>query len=138
MNRADFQKVSTLRVSEAKVLIDNGYFAGAYYLLGYSIECALKACISKQVKQYDFPDKKLIIESYTHNLETLLNLSGYKNELYNGFKLDPVLEQNWATVKDWKEDSRYNVTITEKDARDLYSAVTQRKSGVLTWLIKRW
>ncbi|RLC09228.1 MAG: DNA-binding protein, partial [Deltaproteobacteria bacterium] len=26
-------------------MLDNGYFNGAYYLLGYSVECTLKACI---------------------------------------------------------------------------------------------
>jgi len=39
MNRVDLQKLSRIRVKEAKVLLDNGYFNGAYYLLGYSVEC---------------------------------------------------------------------------------------------------
>jgi hypothetical protein len=47
MNRNDFQKISRLRVKEAKALLDNGYPAGAYYLMGYAVECALKACIAK-------------------------------------------------------------------------------------------
>jgi hypothetical protein len=47
MNRNDLQNLSRLREKEAKVLLDNGCFAGAYYLLGYAVECALKACIAK-------------------------------------------------------------------------------------------
>ena len=59
MNRNDFQKISRLRVKEAKALLDNGYPAGAYYLMGYAVECALKACIAKQTKRYDFPYEKM-------------------------------------------------------------------------------
>jgi len=35
-------------------------YCGAYYLMGYAIECAFKAAISKQIKEHDFPDKKLV------------------------------------------------------------------------------
>jgi HEPN domain-containing protein len=47
MNRADLQQLAELRITEAKVLLDNGFYAGAYYLAGYAVECALKACIAK-------------------------------------------------------------------------------------------
>ena len=60
MNRYDLQKLSRLRVREAKVLLDNKCYEGAYYLLGYAVECALKACIARQTKAFDFPDRKLI------------------------------------------------------------------------------
>jgi hypothetical protein len=56
MNRADLQALADLRVKEATILLDANCFEGAYYLLGYAIECALKACIAKQIKQHDFPD----------------------------------------------------------------------------------
>ena len=46
-------------------------YAGAYYLLGYSVECALKACIAKQTKKHDFPDKEVVKKSYVHNLVKL-------------------------------------------------------------------
>lgn len=51
---------------------------------------------------------------------------------------DKIFEVNWATVKDWKEDKRYVVSISEAEARDLYLAVTERNHGVLTWLKKLW
>lgn len=47
MNRKDLQELSKLRLKEAKLLIDNNSFDGAYYLCGYSVECALKAWIRK-------------------------------------------------------------------------------------------
>ena len=94
MNRNDLQNLSRLRVRESRVLLDNRCFAGAYYLLGYAVECALKACIAKQVKQHDFPDRKLINDSYTHDLEKLLNLSGLKEELLRAAQSQPSLAVN--------------------------------------------
>lgn len=61
MNRADLQVLARLRLAEAKVLFDNRRYEGAYYLLGYAIECALKAYIAKQTKRYDFPEKNLLM-----------------------------------------------------------------------------
>ena len=63
MNRDDLQKLSEIRLKEAKVLLDQDLFDGAYYLLGYALECALKSCIAKQFRQYDFPDRKLVLDS---------------------------------------------------------------------------
>jgi hypothetical protein len=48
---------------------------GAYYLAGYSVECALKACIAKATQRHEFPDKKKADLSYTHNLKGLLNVA---------------------------------------------------------------
>lgn len=39
--------------------MDQGLYDGAYYLSGYAVEWALKACIAKNVKRYDFPDRKM-------------------------------------------------------------------------------
>ncbi len=41
MNRAQLQELTKLRVEEAKILYENNCFNGAYYLLGYAVECAL-------------------------------------------------------------------------------------------------
>ena len=40
MNRPQFQNVTKLRVKEARVLLDAAQYAGAYYLIGYAVECA--------------------------------------------------------------------------------------------------
>ncbi len=138
MNRDDLQCVSRLKVKEAKALLEEGYFSGAYYLVGYAVECAFKACIAKQIKRYDFPDRKLIKDSYTHNLETLLRLSGLQADLNDEMRNRPNLEVSWTIVKDWSEQSRYSTDQPEITARDLYSAVAGRRDGVLAWVKKRW
>lgn len=98
MNRADLQRLSRLRVDEAKVLLDNGRFEGAYYLLGYAVECALKACIAKQINRYDFPDRRMVVDSYTHDLEQLLRVSGLEGQLRADLRSNPDLNLNWVIV----------------------------------------
>lgn len=48
MNRLDLQNLALARLEEVEVLLNNHKYSGAYYLSGYVIECALKACIAKQ------------------------------------------------------------------------------------------
>jgi hypothetical protein len=112
MNRSDLQRLSRLRVNEARALLKEGYYSGAYYLLGYAVECALKSCITKQIKRFDFPDRKLVMDSYTHDLEKLLGVSGLKDGLQNAIRVQPALGINWAIVKDWSEQTRYDTSIS--------------------------
>jgi HEPN domain-containing protein len=57
MNREDLKRLSLIRIREAHVLLKASEYSGAYYLAGYSLECALKACTAKSVQRFDFPDK---------------------------------------------------------------------------------
>lgn len=138
MNRRDLQILADLRIADAKILIDGSRFSGAYYLLGYAVECALKACIAKQIKEHDFPDKQLVLDSYTHNLEKLLRISGVKLMFDSLIKTNQSFEVNWNIVKDWTEGSRYDNNVSEVKARDLLNAVTDRTDGVLIWLKTVW
>lgn len=138
MNRADLQTLSRLRIAEARILLVNARFAGAYYLAGYAVECALKACIAKQTARYDFPDRDRVVRSHTHNLQQLLDLSNLKVDFQDAIRRNRALELNWGIVKDWSERARYSSTYTKAQAQDLYSAVNGRKNGVLGWLKKRW
>lgn len=139
MNRADFQKLAELRIKEAKVLLDSKRYEGAYYLAGYAIECALKACIAKKTKRYDFPPKeKAVRELYTHELEKLVRGADLEASLRVKEAADVQFKLNWAVVKGWKEEARYEPEIDEKLARDLYSAIAGKKHGVLSWLKKYW
>lgn len=139
MNRSDFQRLAELRLTEGKALLDAGHYAGAYYLLGYAAECALKACIAKKTRRYDFPpERKDYEEIYTHDLVKLLKQSGQEIAFQKACKTDRILDQNWTTVKDWKETSRYDLNISSSRSRDLYVALNQNSHGVLKWLKKWW
>lgn len=137
MNRNQLKNLSKLRVEEAKILFAAQQYSGAYYLMGYAIECALKACISKQFKRYDFPDKRLVEKAHTHNIEVLLKLAGLETQFQTDREFNPTLELNWAIVKDWSEKARYNDNISISQARDLISACTG-KGGILPWIKQRW
>src|SRR5438128_1793392 len=100
MNRTDLQLLADLRVSEATILLQSGSFAGAYYLAGYAVECALKACVAKQIREHDSPEKKLVNDSYTHDLQKLLNISGIKKPHENELLNNPKFAVNWNMVKD--------------------------------------
>jgi hypothetical protein len=138
MNRADLQRISTQRRREAAALLRAEMFPGAYYLTGYAVECALKACIARQVGKFDFPNKKLAHESWTHDLEKLVQLAGVGHDLSRDTKASPALQLNWAIVKDWSEQTRYDLTVTRAQAKDLYSACTSRRNGILSWIRQRW
>lgn len=137
MNRNDFKKLSRIRVVEAKTLLDVGQYSGAYYLCGYAIECAIKACIAKQTGKHDFPDKQKANDSWVHDLYKLVTVAGLQASLEQEIQGDAQFEANWKTVKGWSERSRYDVS-PRSIAEDLYKAVTDRKHGVLKWLRRHW
>jgi len=137
MNRKDLKELARIRLREARVLLRNEQYEGAYYLCGYVVECGLKACIAKQTRRYDFPDKKTVNASYTHSLTSLAGVAGLALVLDQEMKDDPEFANNWAVVKDWSEESRYKKR-TKKEAQDLYSAITNKNHGVLRWIKQHW
>lgn len=137
MNRNDLRELALIRLKEAWVLLKNGNYEGAYYICGYVVECGLKACIAKQTKRYDFPDRKTVDESYTHDLTRLVKIAGLGLDLDREIKSNPNFAVNWTIVKDWSETSRYE-KHTDKEAQALYFAIANRKQGVLQWIKQYW
>jgi HEPN domain-containing protein len=138
MNRSDLQNIAELRIKEAQILLNAASYPGAFYLAGYAVECGLKSCIAKQTKEYDFPDKELVLKSYTHKLDELLKLAQLNDKLAADMKSNKRLDQFWACVVDWEEKKRYELGVTEKEARDICEAVADPTDGVLQWLKKWW
>ena len=132
MNRQDLQNLALTRLEEVEVLLNNHKYSGAYYLSGYVIECALKACIAKQTQEFDFPDKKNVMDSYTHDLEKLVKVAKLDKELKSLLD-DPNFSLRWSMIKDWSEESRYQ-THSQQKALDIYLAITDPNHGVLQWL----
>lgn len=137
MNRKDLQQLALIRLREAKVLLDNGNYDGAYYLCGYAIECAFKACVAKQTKRHDFPNKKTVNDSYTHNLVQLVKVAGLQTALEQETRNDAIFAVNWGIVKDWTEESRYE-RHTQIAAENLYAAISHNRHGVLWWIKLHW
>ncbi|HSD58077.1 MAG TPA: HEPN domain-containing protein [Methanotrichaceae archaeon] len=138
MNRDDFPELAHIRLKEAKILLDNECWEGAYYLCGYAVECSLKACISKKTKEHDFPPPRSMIEKYyTHNLKLLMEAAGLNVQLRSDIEKDKNFRLNWIIVESWNESSRYE-RIADSDARDLYLAVSNSDHGVLKWIKQYW
>ena len=137
MNRRDFQELAAIRLKEARVLLKAQCWEGAYYLGGYAVECALKACIAKQTMRHDFPDKELADSSYTHDLEKLLKLAELEAALRESAGSNRELQTNWNVVRDWKEHSRYSKP-SQADADKILLAIGDRQRGVLGWLRRHW
>jgi HEPN domain-containing protein len=137
VKRQDFRELANLRLKEAQVLLRAGCWAGAYYLCGYAVECALKACIAKRTERYEFPDKGRVNRSYTHELIQLLEVAKLDELLGEEMRNDPQLASNWAFVTEWSEKARYE-RRSETDAKEILKAVQERRHGILPWLKKHW
>ena len=68
---------------------------------------------------------------YKHGLTGLRKLAGLDEEMDK----DAAVSPQWDIVKDWTEQSRYEIGKAEKEATDLYDAIEKR---VLPWIKARW
>ena len=137
MNRDDFRSLAQVRLSEAKVLLKAGRPDGAYYLAGYAVECALKACIARETKRYDFPDRAKAQDSHTHDLKLLVRVARLEVGRVERVKHDAEFGDNWEIVQRWSERSRYERKTLEA-AKSLLDAVADSKYGVMRWIQQHW
>jgi hypothetical protein len=137
VNRINFQSIAELRLNESKALLAAGFPEGAYYLAGYAVECALKSCIAKKTREHDFPDKKLVNDSHTHDLAKLLQLAELKIDLDAAMQGNSAMQSSWDAIQDWSETSRYERRSLQ-DAVDLLQAIEDQTGGLLPWIKLRW
>jgi hypothetical protein len=137
VDRRDLQTLARIRAREAKALISAELFDGAYYLAGYAVECALKACIAKGTRRFDFPDRGRANASYTHDLTALRKLAGLDTAFRDLAERDREFGLNWGIVKAWSEESRYR-THTPELARAILKAIDDRGHGIIPWIRRYW
>jgi HEPN domain-containing protein len=134
VDRLQFQRLSDLRLKDAEILLEAQRWDAAYYLLGYSIECALKACIARQFRADDVPDKRLVNSFYTHDLDKLLDLTDLRLEMERGESRISDFAISWNLITKWSETLRYDENRSGVDAWEMYDAV----KSVLQWLKKQY
>jgi hypothetical protein len=139
MDFKDFQALADLRINEAAALLalTPPLPNGAYYLAGYSVECALKACIAKKFGQYVWPNREFVQKCYTHDLNKLLECANLTTLREDEGKKDSNFAQSWIIVKDWSEQSRYKM-YSFHDAEQIVKAVQEPTHGVLRWIKQYW
>jgi HEPN domain-containing protein len=136
--RVEFQELAETRLLEAKALLGLGKWDGAYYLAGYAVELALKACIIRSLMATDsFPGKDFSKDCYTHDYRKLIAAARLTRDLELAMQADARFEANWSTVKVWSEVMRY-CRIEEIETRELCDAIDEPLHGVLPWLKTHW
>ena len=136
MNRFEFQALAVERLADAEALFKAGRYACAYYIAGYSVECALKACIARKTNKDDFPPRDAN-RYYVHDIKKLLEIAGLGFAFEQEAKNDAIFDKNWATVRDWTEDTRYE-SGGQLQAEGILAAINDPQHGVLQWLKRDW
>jgi HEPN domain-containing protein len=142
VDRKKLQNLAKARLKDARALLGRKRWSGAYYLCGYVIECALKACLLRYIGESaalygDQHYLKKLAECWTHDLVKLVNLAGLDADFGAARGANLALEGFWGVTKDWKETSRYE-DKTEAEAKSLYDAVSHNPNGVFKWIRSRW
>lgn len=139
MNRRDFQKLAEVRRLDALALLKSKRYDAAYYLAGYAVECALKACVAKLTERHDFPPRDAK-DLYTHDVEALTKAAKIEKQFRQDRDGDPLLAKNWETVKDWSEERRYQLRGRNLAgaARDFLKAINDSQHGVFRCISKYW
>jgi HEPN domain-containing protein len=139
VTRTDFQNLAQLRLDEAQCLLSAGHFCGAYYVAGYVIECALKACIAKQTQAGDFPPAANLKDShFTHELTKLLKTANLEGNLRTQSQ---AVQDNWRLLSGapgGSENRRYETNISQVEANDCLNAINDANDRVLIWLKNHW
>jgi HEPN domain-containing protein len=139
VNRTQWKNLAEDRILDAQLLVNSGRASAAYYLAGYSVECALKACIMAHVEATGviFQTKNFSEQCWTHDLKALLILADLEPEFNRDAKSNPDLFSNWVIVQKWTESSRYETKSTT-DAQKILDAISNDPNGVLPWFRTRW
>ncbi len=137
LTKADLHALAEIRLADAILLLAEGRSSSAYYLAGYSVELALKACIAKAFLPDTIPDRGFVNDIYTHSLQKLLGTANLKIRLDADSTVDPNLGAAWGIASKWTEGSRYALWDGIA-ASSLVGAIAHQNHGVFQWIKKHW
>lgn len=137
ITRADLQTLAVAKVNDAELLFQNGRYSNAYYLFGYGVELGLKARIARAFVAEAIPDKRLVSDTYSHDLTKLAGLAQLTDIIAKRRQESVRFAANWATVVEWSEESRYE-EIDMFTATDMRNAMVAVDDGVFPWLQRNW
>ena len=148
-SRSNLQNLTKQRLDEANALLTLNFSDAAFYLAGYSIECALKAVVRKTHDQDNFykPDRsnkgnwylqeRIFREFKTHNYNDLLVLLGLSAKFELARVSNPQLYSAWIDIQKaaWTEQYRYELgTKSGQNVSDFIKAVEL----LIIWISKYW
>lgn len=137
---ADLRTLANSRLASVKLLITNGDYDGAVYLIGYVLEYALKAVVCKKLNLIYYPDNAIYKGERgnlfkTHSFDILITLCGL-SQFMTITNAPKRLYENWSELTKWTTATRYQPigTYTEQNAKRMLEALEESPDGVLTWI----
>lgn len=138
----DFKDIAKKRLKTAEILMSYQEWGMAAYILGFVLECVLKASACKALNLAVYPEiektKNQQIVNYfrTHNFDMLLVVSGTSDifglsregaSSWSGFT------QEYTKIGKWT-DIRYEVLnqFDENLVKSLYKFLTEKPSGIIS------
>ncbi len=140
VDRFQWQQLADRWILDAKAMLDAKRWSAAYYVAGYAVECALKACILKRLganPEVIFDNRRFSENCWTHDLDDLVSLANLETDRAREIAVNRLLGENWLVVGNWNEKSRYQEVAYYK-AKKLYKAITDNVNGVMPWIRIRW
>lgn len=137
LTRTDLKRLAQLRLDDAIFLLQANRSSSAYYLAGYSVELALKACIAKLVQPDAIPERAFVNAIYTHKLDSLVATAGLRPQFDADTKADPQFATYWVITNNWSEESRYEFW-DPISAATLLQAISEPSQGVFQWVTRHW
>lgn len=136
---SELKQITEARLKSAETLMYAKDWHGAGYMLGYTLECALKAVTCKTLNLVTYPEnhKNDKINSYfmTHRFEQLLIVSGLENIFSSRGTKEAW--QNWSDFTleypgEWPS-MRYDINTVwdEAKVKRLYQCLVKPRSGIL-------
>jgi len=138
----EIRDLADLRLEEAWLLYNNGYYDGTAYTAGYVVELVLKAKVCELLEVPNFfhqnsnIDSKVVRSFKTHDLEALLVLSGLSDKFHIAKGNNNVLARNWNTICEWSENRRYlpKGTFSAQNTLKFLKAIDDNQNGFKTWI----
>jgi len=140
-NCDELKKIAYARLKSAESLMDVNDWDGAAYMLGYTLECTLKAAACKTLHLITYPDSSSVkgVKEFfqTHKFSELVVVAGV-SDLFS-FKGSSKAWQNWSNFisqypGNWPE-MRYNADPTknwdETRTKKIHDYLTVPPDGIM-------
>ena len=127
----ELQKLSQDRLEDAKLLFKAERFDWAVYTCGYAVELALKKKICETLRWKGYPSSNKEFDQLkcfrTHDLETLLHLSGVEDLVKEGTEGFA----DWSIIASWNPEMRYSFQEINKEKTELLLEAVEMLLGKL-------
>lgn len=147
ISRHTLKEIALAKLNDSKILLNANKLDSSIYLIGYSVECALKSKICKILQLDDgFPETKQEFQLYisnnnndlgneikylkqikNHNLQELLYYSGQE------FIVKAELLEEWTDVLFWSPELRYRLNIGDKNFNE---RIVESVEKLITLILK--